>query len=146
VFLILRWIATLGSSVATLVCVALGAVAQSIPPEGVEIPPTTPDPIERTIPNPSELPSPLPSASPASPPKPISTPTPQSPEANSAPTGERFRVKKVEVLGNTILQEQITALIKLFNNRETTFEELIGLRSAITNFYIENGYINLSSG
>lgn len=141
-FLILKSIAILGFSIATLSCL-VRAVAQSIPPEGVRIPPTTPDTIEQTIPNPSQSPTPLPAESPASPPKPnLATPTtPQPPEGNAAPTSKRFLVKKVEVLGNTVLQEQIAALIELFNNRETTFEELIGLRSAITNLYIENGYI-----
>lgn len=140
-FLLLRWIVTSGFSITTLCCLALTTVAQSTPPEGVKIPPTTPDIIEQTIPKPSQLPSRVPAESHTLPPKLIPTPTPQPPTVNSAPISERFLVKKVEVLGNTVLQVEIAALIKVFNNRETTFEELIGLRSAITALYIENGYI-----
>lgn len=46
----------------------------------------------------------------------------------------------MEVLGSTVLQSQIADLIKPFENREVTFEELIALR-AITQIYIDNGYV-----
>ena len=58
-----------------------------------------------------------------------------------ASSGERFLVKTVEVLGNTVLQEQITALIEEIENQEVTFEDLIELRSKITQLYINNGYV-----
>ncbi|WP_293098998.1 ShlB/FhaC/HecB family hemolysin secretion/activation protein [Moorena sp. SIOASIH] len=58
-----------------------------------------------------------------------------------ASSGERFLVKTVEVLGSTVLQEQITALIEEIENQEVTFEDLIELRSKITQLYIKNGYI-----
>ena len=97
-----------GSSIATLVGLALCAVAQSTPPAGVTVPPTAPDTIEQTIPKPTELPSPLPFESPPSPPKPnLQTPSnPQPPEVTS-PQGDRFKVRTVEVLGSTVLQKQI---------------------------------------
>ncbi len=56
-------------------------------------------------------------------------------------SGERFLVKTVEVLGNTVLQEQITELIEEIENQEVTFEDLIELRSKITQLYINNGYV-----
>ncbi|HEY9653423.1 MAG TPA: ShlB/FhaC/HecB family hemolysin secretion/activation protein [Coleofasciculaceae cyanobacterium] len=138
----LKWIAISGSNLATFVGLALGAVAQSTPPPGVTIPPNTPNTIEQTIPNPSDLPPPLPSESPASPPEPsLQTPsTPQPPET-TVPSSVGFPVNKVEVLGSTVLQEEIAQITQQYENREVTFEELLELRSKITQLYIEKGYI-----
>ena len=126
------WLTILTFSLATLLSTALSAVAQSPPPE------------KETIPNPSDFPHPLPSESSAPPPEPnLQTPsTFQSAECTSPATdSERFFVKKVEVLGNTVLQKEIAEIIKLFENREVTFENLICLRSEITELYLENDYI-----
>lgn len=128
-------------AVASIATLAPRVMAQSTPPPGVTIPPTAPGTIEQTIPKPSESPRLLPTEPPPSPPEPNLQfpPAPQEPEFTS-PQGDRFSVK-VEVLGSTVLQSQIAALIKPFENREVTFEELIGLRSAITQLYIDNGYV-----
>ena len=139
VYRILRWMAIAGSSVVTLASLAQSVFAQSTPPAGVTIPPTAPDKIEQTLPKPPESPQPSPE-SPQSSPELLPSPNPQPSEITS-PEGERFLVKKVEVLGSTVLQEQIAALIKPFENRKVTFEELIGLRSTITQLYINNGYV-----
>ncbi len=128
-----------GSSVVTLASLAQSVFAQSTPPAGVTIPPTAPDKIEQTLPKPPESPQPSPE-SPQSSPELLPSPNPQPSEITS-PEGERFLIKKVEVLGSTVLQEQIAALIKPFENRKVTFEELIGLRSMITQLYINNGYV-----
>ncbi|MEH2083191.1 MAG: ShlB/FhaC/HecB family hemolysin secretion/activation protein [Nostoc sp.] len=127
---------------ATSACLALSAVAQSTLPPGVTIPPTAPDAVEQTIPKPSESPRPLPGETPTLPPKlKLQTPpTPDSPEVNS-PSSDRFFIKKVEVLGNTVLHDEITALTQPYKNRSVTFEELLELRSAIIQLYIKNGYI-----
>ena len=139
--------ATVGSSIATLVS-SVTVVAPSTPPAGVTIPPTVPDTIEQIIPKPSESPR-IPAEPPRSLPQPsLQTPpiprgnpdSPQPPEVPSPPS-DRFLVKKVEVLGNTVLHKQIADLIKPFFDSEVTFEELIGLRSAITQLYINNGYV-----
>lgn len=142
VYQILRWIAIAGASIATKASLATNAVAQSTPPAGVTIPPTTPDTIEQIIPQPTEPPR-IPTEPAQSPPEPrLQTPaTPQPPNVTPPYIGERFPIKKVEVLGSTVLQDQIAALIKPFENREVTFEELIGLRSAITQLYLDNGYV-----
>ncbi|WP_445638534.1 ShlB/FhaC/HecB family hemolysin secretion/activation protein [Nostoc sp. DSM 114161] len=50
-------------------------------------------------------------------------------------------VKKVEVLGATVLKNEIAELIKLFENRQVTFADLVQLRSDITELYIKNGYV-----
>ncbi len=139
---IFRWVAISGSCIATPTCLALSAMAQSTPPPGVSIPPTAPDAVEQTIPKPSESPRPLPGETPSPPPEPeLQTPsTPESPEVTS-PSGERIFIKKIEVQGNTVLQDEIAALTQPYENRKVTFEELLELRSAITQLYIKNGYI-----
>lgn len=139
---ILRWVAISSSCMATSACLALSAVAQSTPPPGVTIPPTAPDAVEQTIPKPSESPRPLPGETPTLPPEPElqTPPTQESPEV-TPPSGERFFIKKIEVQGNTVLQDEIAALTQPYENREVTFEELLELRSAIIQLYINNGYI-----
>jgi hemolysin activation/secretion protein len=139
---IFRWVAISGSSIATSACLTLSAVAQSTPPPGVTIPPTAPDAVEQTIPKPSESPRPLPGETPTLPPElELQTPpTQESPEV-TPPSGERLFIKKIEVLGNTVLQNEIAALTQPYENRSVTFEELLELRSAIIQLYIKNGYI-----
>lgn len=142
IYPIFRWVAISGSSIAIPICLALSAVAQSTPPPGVTIPPTAPDAVEQTIPKPSESPRPLPGETPALPPEPElqSPPTQESPEV-IPPSSDRIFIKKIEVLGNTVLQDEIAALTQPYKNRSVTFEELLELRSAIIQLYINNGYI-----
>jgi hemolysin activation/secretion protein len=139
---ILRRVAISGSCMATSTCLALSAVAQSPPPPGVTIPPEAPDAVEQTIPKPSESPPPLPGETPTLPPEPEleTPPTQESPEVTPS-SGERFFIKKIEVRGNTVLQDEIAALTQRYENHEVTFEDLLELRSAIVQLYIENGYI-----
>lgn len=139
---IFRWVAISGSSIATLACFTLSAIAQSAPPPGVTIPPSAPEAIEQTIPNPSQTPRPLPEETPSPPPEPQlqTPPTQESPEVTS-PSGDDFFIKKIEVLGNTVLEDEIAKLIQPYENRSVTFEELLELRSAIIQLYIKNGYI-----
>jgi len=139
---IFRWVAISGSCIATSACLTLSAIAQSAPPPGVTILPSAPEAIEQTIPNPSQTPRPLPDETPSPPPEPQlqTPPTQESPEVTS-PSGDRFFIKKIEVLGNTVLEDEIAKLIQPYENRSVTFEELLGLRSAIIQLYIKNGYI-----
>lgn len=139
---IFRWVAISGSCIATPTCFALSAIAQSTPPSGITIPLTAPDAVEQTIPKPSDSPRSLPGETPTLPPKPElqTPPTQESPEV-IPPSSDRFFIKEVEVLGNTVLQEEITALTQPYENRSVTFEELLELRSAIVQLYIKNGYI-----
>ncbi|MEW5855766.1 MAG: POTRA domain-containing protein, partial [Cyanobacteriota bacterium] len=138
---IFRWVAISSSCIAAPTCLALSTLAQSTAPPGVNIPPTAPDAVEQTIPKPSESP-PLPSETPSPPPEPElqTPPTQESPEV-TPPSGERFFIKKIEVQGNTVLQDEIAALTQPYSNREVTFEDLLELRSAIIQLYIKNGYI-----
>jgi len=139
---IFRWVVISGSCIATSACFTLSAIAQSAPPPGVTIPPSAPEAIEQTIPNPSQTPRPLPEETPSPPPEPqLQTPPIQeSPEVTS-PSGDSIFIKKIEVLGNTILEDEIAKLIQPYENRSVTFEELLELRSTIIQLYIKNGYI-----
>jgi hemolysin activation/secretion protein len=142
---------------ATSACLALSAVAQSTAPPGVNIPPTAPDAVEQTIPKPSDSPRPLPGETPTLPPLPElqTPPTQESPEV-TPPSSDSIFIKKIEVQGNTVLQDEIAALTQPYENRSVSLEELLELRSAIIQLYIKNGYItsgaflpnnqNLSSG
>ncbi|WP_339376507.1 ShlB/FhaC/HecB family hemolysin secretion/activation protein [Calothrix sp. NIES-2098] len=117
-------------------------IAQSTPPPGVTIPPTAPGRVEETIPKPGERPLPIPATPKRSPATPnLQTPaTPEIP-ASPSPTNLRFYVKKIEVLGNTVLKDEIDRLVKKYENRQVTFEDLISLRSEIIKLYIDNGYV-----
>jgi hemolysin activation/secretion protein len=57
------------------------------------------------------------------------------------PSSNSIFIKKIEVLGNTVLQDEIAALTQPYENRSVTFEELLELRSAIIQLYIKNRYI-----
>ncbi|GAP94254.1 ShlB/FhaC/HecB family hemolysin secretion/activation protein [Leptolyngbya sp. NIES-2104] len=137
----LKWVSISGSCVATSACLALNAMAQSTPPPGVTIPPTAPDRIEQTIPRPSESPRPLPPE--ALPPKPdLQIPAPQQPPQAPPRSSDRFRIKTIEVRGTTVLQTEIAALVRQYQNREVTFEDLLELRSQLVQLYINNGYVS----
>jgi hemolysin activation/secretion protein len=47
----------------------------------------------------------------------------------------------VEVLGSTVLKDEIAKLTKPLENKDASFDDLLGLRSAITKLYVDNGYI-----
>ena len=76
-----RWVVILSSCMATSVCLGLSAVAQSLPPPGVTIPPNAPDAVEQTIPKPSESPRTLPGETPTLPPK-VKLQTPPTPDSH----------------------------------------------------------------
>ncbi|MFL9466469.1 ShlB/FhaC/HecB family hemolysin secretion/activation protein [Tolypothrix campylonemoides VB511288_2] len=116
-------------------------IAQSSPPSGVTIPPTIRERVEETIPKPTEPPQPIPSTPKEPPAPPLQTPIAPQPTLPPSPTKTSFYVKKIEVLGNTVLKDEINRLVKEYENRKLTFEELITLRSAITELYFKNGYI-----
>ncbi|QSJ20648.1 ShlB/FhaC/HecB family hemolysin secretion/activation protein [Nostoc sp. UHCC 0702] len=134
---------TLGSEISHVLSLDPSfSIAQSTPPAGVTIPPTVPRRVEETIPQPTEPPLPIPST-PSAPPAPpnLQIPPTLQPTAPSAPANLRFYVQKIEVLGNTVLKDEIAKLVKQYENREVSFEELITLRSAITELYVEKGYV-----
>ena len=120
-------------------------LAQTSPSE-IEPPPN----IDRTIPR---QPNPLPQEPPSSPEKP-ELQLPQDSDVNGCQLSveqdepydsyrDRFFVRDVLVEGNTILEAEIEKLIQKSNikYRTATFEDLVCLRSRITELYIQNGYV-----
>ncbi|MGK7946946.1 MAG: ShlB/FhaC/HecB family hemolysin secretion/activation protein, partial [Microcystaceae cyanobacterium] len=59
----------------------------------------------------------------------------------SAPESQRFLVKEIYILGNTILKAETSALAESLENQQLTLEQLICLRTAITELYVKRGYI-----
>jgi hemolysin activation/secretion protein len=83
------------------------------------------------------LPETLPPALP-----PVLNPELPQPSDDSPPDVEAtVEVKQVVVLGNTVFSEaEIAVVTAPFIGRSLTFEELLDIRTAITNLYIERGY------
>jgi hemolysin activation/secretion protein len=63
-------------------------------------------------------------------------------EANKDYT-DRFLVRDIKVIGNTVLQSEIEQIVKdsKLKYRTATFEDLVCLRSRITQLYLEQGYV-----
>lgn len=134
---------TLDSEISTIVSPDPNfLIAQSSPPPRVTIPPTTRERVEETIPKPTKPLVPIPSTPSPSPAPPLLQ-TPPTPQPTPPPsfTNLRFYVKKIEVLGSTVLKDEINKLVKEYENREVTFEDLLTLRSAIAKLYVKNGYV-----
>ncbi|MCC5625524.1 ShlB/FhaC/HecB family hemolysin secretion/activation protein [Nostoc sp. CHAB 5715] len=117
----------------------LAVFAQSIPPPGVTIPPDTPRKVEETIPQPSSP------TLPPTPPTPTPPILPSPPEENlpetTFPSGESFFVKEIQVTGYSVLEDEIIKLKQPLENKKITFEQLLQLRSQITELYVTKGYI-----
>lgn len=114
--------------------------AQSTPPSGVTIPPNIPGKVEETIPQPSPTPTTVPT--PSTPTVPILPSPPQQNIPNTTfPSGESFFVKEIQVTGYSVLAAEIIKLKQPLENQNITFEQLLQLRSQITELYVKNGYI-----
>ncbi|MBE9157955.1 ShlB/FhaC/HecB family hemolysin secretion/activation protein [Nodosilinea sp. LEGE 06152] len=118
---------------ALIVVLALdqGGQAQTPPPS---LP--LPEPTEPSRPAPLNppLPEPIP------PQEPLLRPEP-APEA-SPPGGELvFTVNRIEVVGNTVLADEIAALVAPLEGQALSLADLLGLRTAITELYQSNGYV-----
>ena len=73
-------------------------------------------------------------------PKSISPSSPTESPLLDAPE-ESFFVESIEVLGATVLQEEIEDEVKALENEWLNVERLLDLRTRITQLYIDNGYI-----
>ena len=121
-------------------CFGSAAMAQNARTT-IPVPSTAPDVVEQTIPKPTEAPLPT-IPSPVEPNPQPNLQLPVSPQPDTpTPSNLRFRVQEIEVLGNTVLREEIAKLIHAYENRDVTFDDLIALRSAITQLYVDNGYV-----
>ncbi|HBB33503.1 MAG TPA: ShlB/FhaC/HecB family hemolysin secretion/activation protein [Cyanobacteria bacterium UBA8803] len=100
-----------------------------------DIPPGILEPTRPTLP-------PLPTAPPEPPASlPPLTPPSQPPENPPPELGVSVKVKRIEVLGSTVFSPaELAAAVASFIGKDATFEELLGIRTAITKLYTDNGY------
>ncbi|KST69898.1 ShlB/FhaC/HecB family hemolysin secretion/activation protein [Mastigocoleus testarum] len=121
------------------------ARAQLTSPSELNIPSDIPSRrIEETIPKPRRVP--LPSEPEPSKPSPLETPSQDIRQRPKTPSSGKINVKQIKVLGNTVLFDEIDKLIAKYKNCalqvcSVSFEDLVQLRSEITQLYIDNGYI-----
>ncbi|MCG8367945.1 MAG: ShlB/FhaC/HecB family hemolysin secretion/activation protein [Pseudanabaenales cyanobacterium] len=114
--------------------VELSAVAQSLPPDPVEETlPGRPGPLDPLLELPSEPEDPIQLER--------EMPTPSPFETENIPAGSFF-VEDIQVIDNTLFHDEIEALVQPLEGRDVTLQELLNLRTAITNLYIKNGYIS----
>jgi hemolysin activation/secretion protein len=112
---------------------------QTLPNPTISLPKDARDRIEQTLPTPPALPFPK-----STPPNPIQIPP--LPTSPINPTGFKrsITIKSIQVVGQTVLKPEINQLITPYIGQTKTFDELLELRSQITQLYLDNGY--LSSG
>ena len=116
--------------------------AQTLPPD---LPDEGPDPVEETLPGPFEPLEPLPESSPE-PEDPIELdetgPLTPGLEPSEVAPPITFFLEDIQVVGNTIFQDEIEVLVRPLEGRDVAFEELLTLRTEITRLYVSNGYIS----
>ncbi len=113
-------------------------LTQNLPsaPPNLPPPPTQPDPNRDRFLQPAPQPSPEPPQVP-----PTVKPQPPSPVPLPLPNTV-IQVQKIQVVGSTILsQDEINALIKPFEGRSATLEQLKQIADKITEIYLNRGYI-----
>ncbi|NMF84986.1 ShlB/FhaC/HecB family hemolysin secretion/activation protein [Nodosilinea sp. P-1105] len=126
----------------------LGALVLSLPLAGVaqaqtDTPPPIlplPDPTEPTRPVPLDPPIPDPDP----PEVPLQVPDQPQPEPPIVPPEleeTRFPIERIEVIGNTVLADDIAALVQPLEGQDLTLSQLLDLRTAITDLYINSGYV-----
>ena len=99
------------------------AIAQTPPPQFPELPP---------------LPDRLPPPSPEILVPPLDPPA--QPDDPSDAVGE-ILVREIQLLGNTVFSgEELAPIIEAYEGRSLVFEDLINLRTEITDLYVANGY------
>lgn len=100
-------------------------------PERQELP--SQQPLEPTPPTPLPPPEQLLEPSPSN---------PQTPEPSSGKVPDLIRVDRFEFEGNTAISDaELTKVTEPFTGRDISFAELFQARSAVTQLYIERGYI-----
>ncbi|NEQ98139.1 MAG: ShlB/FhaC/HecB family hemolysin secretion/activation protein [Cyanothece sp. SIO2G6] len=122
------------------------SLAQSSSPPAEQpqvIPPDLQDALDQTLP---ERPSPPSEAIPDDLPEPdpspdLIVPADDAPVTPAPIPDASFFIETVTVLGSTVLTDEINHLIAEYEQRQVTFNELLTLRSRLTQLYIDNGYI-----
>src|SRR5919202_1629702 len=84
---------------------------------------------------------PLPTTPPQTPTPPPQLTPPETPLSPPPQVGVKVKVKRVEVLGSSVFSPtQLEAVVASFIGKDATFEELLAIRTAITNLYTDKGY------
>lgn len=120
----------------------------SIPLGTLKPEPITPSPIPETLPSPTPpipliVPERLPPALPSlTPPIPLivpeQLPTPSQPKHTITP---KIKVNKIEVNGSTVFSpDELAKAVENFIEQELSYEQLLGIRTAINELYVSNGY------
>lgn len=113
-------------------------LAQARSPNQPQIPPTLPQDI---LPPGDQTPQ-LPIPAPLPPPEQLLLPPPTPTPAPVPGIPKNITVKRFEVLGSTVFSpEELNSVLAPFTNRHITFTELFQARSAVTQLYIDQGYI-----
>ena len=111
--------------------IGVNAVAQTPPIQN--LPPQNP--------NQDRFPQPIPKLEPLPNTKPELKPTPP-PEPNIAPSSVQIPVQKIEVVGATLLKpSEIRRITQPVEGKSITLTELQGVANAITQLYLNQGYI-----
>ncbi len=111
------------------------SVAQNIQQE-IKIGPP-PSSLSPTLPIPQPLPNPEDLLFPSVPPESVNQNKLSTEEISDA-----IAVKKFQFEGNTVFsQEELEIIIQSFLNKSLSFSELLQARSAITQFYVKQGYV-----
>lgn len=130
-----------------------GLLAQMANPPAAPLPPLAPNPNPPLLPDPSQLspdpnrdrliqPAPTP-ASPTPTQQPILPPAPTvPPELSPGVPSPKLTVTSIEVTGSTILgPKELDPITQPLENRTVTLEELRQAADAITQLYLDRGYI-----
>lgn len=105
----------------------------------IRLGPPPPPPVQTPTPQPLPIPPPedllIPQA-------PIAPPEPTDIQPSLEESSEKITVQAFQFEGNTVFsQEELAAVVQSFTQRSLTFEELLQARSAITQFYVDRGYV-----
>lgn len=124
------------------------ACAPSLQAQNPPVPSVPPISPENLQPNPNQdrflqpPPTPAPITPDVTPPvQPLPTPTP-SVQPSPSPDAPSIQVQKINVTGSTVFSpEQINPIVKPFEGRALTLEQLREVADAITQLYLNQGYI-----
>lgn len=118
-----------------LCLVPIPAIAQSLPSDAPNIDQTIPD-------RPSDPPEEAPDEIPKEPAPDLELPVPEDGFPEPPAPDVSFSVEQIQIVGNTVLHDEIQELVTPYENQEqVTLDDLLNLRSQITQLYIDNGYI-----
>ncbi|MEA5465373.1 ShlB/FhaC/HecB family hemolysin secretion/activation protein [Leptothoe sp. PORK10 BA2] len=107
---------------------ALMAQSSPLPPDNRPEIPLPDEPLPPSLPSPDEL---L-----------LSPDEPLLPEDGVGEGDAAFYVANIEVIGSTIFDEEdLAELLDQYRNRQISFNDLLQLRSAITQLYVDAGYV-----